>query len=526
MSLVTIISTTFAYLASLPRKGLLEIIETLRKAYKRLHKRNEELEKENEELRKKNEDLLTRLSDLSSSNKKLQEAQVKEKIKSVNKKSNQPSSKQAEWELKGVGNDGKNKRKGRGKKGRKGAGNKAKTKAITREEEPALENCSKCGRDLSEEPVLASTNERIIEDIIALPQKTEVIKVVLKKKYCSVCQTVSTAVSELALPKATWGLNTTVHLLYLWLSMCLPFTRIATYFTTIFGQVVSTAGLCAHVIRVAGIMQPVYEELITDIKKASILHADETGWRVQGKNWWLWVFGTQDTAVYTIDKSRGKDVVHRILGSFFIGVLVVDGWGAYVSLLCEQQSCMAHLLRKIRKLYAAFPKLRSVFKFYVRFRRILKDGQRLQAKRDELGEVTFQRRLAKLHTRLNELLKWRNPNEILAKIIKKVKNQRPRILTFVEHPDVPCHNNFGEYLIRIGVLKRKVSFGSKSAEGAKAYATLLSIYTTCKLRKISFLDFTKQSLKHYIRTGKPMLLSQYIALKNAAKQQEALQKAA
>lgn len=519
MSLPTIISTTLAYLANLPRKGLVEIIDTLRKAYKLLLKENAALKQENEAL-------LTRLSQLESSNKELEKAQVKEKIKSVNKKSNQPSSKQAEWELKGVGNDGKDKRKGRGKKGRKGAGNKPKNKAITKEEKPVLENCSNCGRDLTDQPALGSTNKRIIEDIIALPQKTEVIKIILEKKYCSLCQKVSTATSDLALPKATWGLNTTVHLLYLWLSMCLPFTRIAAYFTAIFSQVVSTAGLCAHVIRVAGIMQPVYEELIEDIKKALILHADETGWRVQGKNWWLWVFGTQDTAVYTIDKSRGKDVVHRILGKFFIGVLVVDGWRSYMSLLCEQQSCMAHLLRKIRKLYAAFPKLRSVLKFYIKFRKILRDGQRLQTKRSEVGEETFQRRLAKLHTRLDDLLKWRNPNEILEQVIKKVKNQRPRILTFVEHPGVPCHNNYGEYLIRIGVLKRKVSFGSKSAKGAEAYATLLSIYTTCKLRKISFLDFTKQSLQHYTRTGTPMLLSQYIANKNDSVQQELLKQAA
>lgn len=526
MSLSTIISTTLSYLGRLPRKGLVEIIATLRKAYKLLLKENEDLKQSKEDLEQKNQALLLRLGQLEKSNKALEKAKSEEKIRAVNKKSNQPSSKQAEWELKGVGNDGKGKRKGRGKKGRKGAGNKPKNKTITKEENPILENCSNCGRNLIEQKPLASKNERIIEDIIALPQKTEVIKVVLEKKYCSFCQRVSTARSNLALPKSTWGLNTTVHLLYLWLSMCLPFTRIAAYFTTIFGQVVSTAGLCAHVIRVAGIMQPVYEELITDIKKAPVLHADETGWRVQGKNWWLWVFGTQDTAVYTIDKSRGKDVVHRILGNFFIGVLVVDGWGAYMSLLCEQQSCMAHLLRKIRKLYKAFPKLRSVLKFYIKFRRILRDGQRLQAKRNELGEKVFQRRLTKLHTRLDDLIQWPKPNEILTQIIKKVKKQRPRILTFVEYPDVPCHNNFGEYLIRIGVLKRKVSFGSKSAKGATAYATLLSIYTTCKLRKISFLDFTKQSLQQYIRTGKPMLLSQYIANRDSESQQEKLNKAA
>jgi len=43
----------------------------------------------------------------------------------------------------------------------------------------------------------------------------------------------------------------------------------------------------------------------------------------------------------------------------------------------------------------------------------------------------------------------------------------------VEHPGVPMHNNYAEYLIRIGVLKRKISGGSVSVEGANAYAVFI-----------------------------------------------------
>jgi len=60
-------------------------------------------------------------------------------------------------------------------------------------------------------------------------------------------------------------------------------------------------------------MKEVYTEILQDIKIGVTLHADETGWRVKGKNWWLWVFGTQDTAYFTIDKSRGSKVVRRVL---------------------------------------------------------------------------------------------------------------------------------------------------------------------------------------------------------------------
>ena len=488
MSFRSIISSTLIYFLGLPKKNLVEIIDQLRKRYALLSSENEALKAEIETLKS---------------------AAKQTKLQQVNAQSNKPSSKQAEWEAKGVGNDGKQKRGRRGKKGRKGAGNKPKEKSPTKHITSKVSQCAKCGNDLRSAAVLPSSKTRIVEDIVDTPLEIEVIAVLQEQKYCKACQKVTTAKTDIALPKSDTGLNTTVHLIYLWISMCLPFTRIASYLVTIFGQNLSTAGLCAQVIRVSKIMNPVYDEILEDVKQSDILHADETGWRVQGKNWWLWVFGSKESAIYTIDKSRGKDVVHRILGSFFMGVLVVDGWRAYMSLLCEQQSCMAHLLRKIRKLYAAFPHLEEVCKFYIKFRRILRDGQRLQAKRVELEPFIFKRRLDKLHLRLDALINWENPNEILEQIIKKVSNQRPRILTFVEHPNVPCHNNYGEYLIRIGVLKRKVSFGSKSAKGAQAYATLLSIYVTCKLRGISFIDFMKQSLKSFVQTGKPLLIKDY-----------------
>jgi transposase len=490
MNIKDILSATYIALAKLSKNKLLKAIQSLREKYLELEEKITNLKEENE---------------------KLKDELKKGKIKSVNKNANKPSSKQAEWDEKGVGNDGKGKkkRKGRGKKPRQGAGNRAKNVEPNRTEKATVDECSLCGKDLTDQAPLESSNERIIEDIPDVVEKPDIIKIEQEKKYCDDCKQVITAKSELALPKADIGLNSTILICYLWVALCLPFTKIQDYLKTFFGLKISTSGLSRHVIRVSKIMKDVYDEILADINNAITLHADETGWRVRGKNWWLWVFGTQDSAYFTVDKSRGSAVVRRVLGEIFLGLLVVDGWSAYFQVICEQQSCMAHLLRKIRKFRDAFPNLTSIVKFYLKLRRILRDGERLQTNRAQLGEKVFQRRLKRLKKRLNDLLDWPNPNDILHEIIKKVKRQQPRILTFVEHPGAPCHNNYGEYLIRIGVLKRKISGGSVSAEGANAYAILLSIYVTCKLRAISFPKYMKESLQHYIRTGRPMLLSTY-----------------
>jgi transposase len=112
---------------------------------------------------------------------------------------------------------------------------------------------------------------------------------------------------------------------------------------------------------------------------------------------------------------------------------------------------------------------------------------------------------------LNKLLAWKKPNVVLKDIIAKVKRQSDYILTFVEYEGVPSHNNYGEYIIKKGVLKRKVSGGSMSEDGVRAYAVLQSISQTCHLRKLSFLVFLTASIIQYIRTGKVLLLSQHEA---------------
>jgi transposase len=487
MGIKELVNIAHALLAAWPKDRLVQAIACLREAYGALQKENEDLRQEVAQLKEK----------LS-----------KEAIGKVNQEANRPSSKQPEWEEKGVGNDGKGKKRGngRGSKPRKGAGNRRKTREPTRTETAEVEACSLCGRDLSDEQPLETTNDRIIEDIPDVPEETEMVLVQQEKK----------AKSDLALPGADIGRNATVLICYLWVAVCMPFPKMQEYLRVFFRLEMSTAGLSRHVIRTASILKEVYEEILRDVNVGVTLFADETGWRVRGKKWWLWVFGTQDAAYFTVDKSRGSTVVRRVLGEIFLGVLVVDGWSAYLSLTCEQQSCMAHLLRKIRKFCAAFPQLKDIARFYIKLRRIIRDGEKLQAEREELGEFVFRRRLKRLEKRLAELLEWPDPDEVLQEIIKKVKRQQPRILTFVEHPEVPCHNNYGEFLIRIGVLKRKISGGSVSAEGANAYAILLSIYVTCKLRNLSFPKYTKASLAHYCRTDKPMSLAAYADSLNPA----------
>ena len=161
---------------------------------------------------------------------KLKEELKQHKINGVNRAANKPSSKQAEWEAKGSGTDqnteDKKKKKKRTTKPRAGAGNKAKQRTPDRTETATVDDCELCGKDLRDKEPLKSSNERLIEDIPDPVEETEVVKIIQEKKYCDDCKAVITAKSELALPGADIGLNASVLVCYLWVALCLPYTKI------------------------------------------------------------------------------------------------------------------------------------------------------------------------------------------------------------------------------------------------------------------------------------------------------------
>jgi len=57
-----------------------------------------------------------------------------------------------------------------------------------------------------------------------------------------------------------------------------------------------------------------FEGIKEAVRTSSYVNIDETGWRVNGRNWWLWVSVTDEAVLYVTDESRGSKVVEGILG--------------------------------------------------------------------------------------------------------------------------------------------------------------------------------------------------------------------
>ena len=99
--------------------------------------------------------------------------------------------------------------------------------------------------------------------------------------------------------------------------------------------------------------------ILERIRGSPVVHADETGWREDGDNGYLWTSSTPGER-YFLRRGRDKAVVDEVLGAEFAGVLVSDFYAAYHHYDGPKQRCRTHLLRGIHDLRKLFPKDRQL----------------------------------------------------------------------------------------------------------------------------------------------------------------------
>jgi len=63
--------------------------------------------------------------------------------------------------------------------------------------------------------------------------------------------------------------------------------KVADLFEVAFGLKVTAGGLCQVDERLAGKAEPVYQELVGEIRRSCVLETDEAGWRVGLLSSWL-----------------------------------------------------------------------------------------------------------------------------------------------------------------------------------------------------------------------------------------------
>src|SRR3954452_1516450 len=132
--------------------------------------------------------------------------------------------------------------------------------------------------------------------------------------------------------------------------------------TALFGQLglkISPAAIARQLQRMGRCLEGQYHRLKLSLRMAGVVHADETGWRTNGKNGYVWTLSNADHTLYHVDRSRGGKVIANLLGKGFgsdgQATLVSDFYSAYQQFKGPQQKCLAHLLRELKESTSARP---------------------------------------------------------------------------------------------------------------------------------------------------------------------------
>jgi transposase len=324
----------------------------------------------------------------------------------------------------------------------------------------------------------------------------------IHRDWCPCCRKHVEPIVPDALPKATLGNRVLVLSAWLHYGLGNTLSQIVEIFNHHLQIKLTDGGLIQMWYRLQAILFGWYLQIQAEAMTSAVLHADETGWRINGKTHWLWCFSTPELTFYMIDRSRGSPALRKFFQQEFQGTLISDFWGAYNAVLCrKRQMCLVHLLRdleyvesykRVDKHWAAFAK---------KLRRLLGDAIRLW-RRDNTAASEFASRRARLDVRLGKLIEspWRHQEA--HRLVKRLRRHRNELFTFLDEADVPFDNNHAERAIRPAVLIRKNSYNNRSRRGADAQAVLMSVYRTLKQRGYHPIETIVDAIESHLTTGK------------------------
>ena len=346
--------------------------------------------------------------------------------------------------------------------------------------EHALESCPQCGAGLS--GGWAQRTREVI-DIPAVPvQATEHVFIARTCPVCEQRRVPKVDLGGVALGKQRLGINLLSLMAALREEGRLPFRTIQWYLRTVHQLRLSVGAIVGAVHQVARKSQPALSRIVDCIRGSPVVHADETGWREDGANGYVWTFGTP-TGRYFLRRGRHKEVVDEALGDGFAGVLVSDFYAAYHHYPGLKQRCWVHLLRDIHDLKTLYPKDRQLARWAAAVHHIYSAAKSFahpQARQRQRVQQQLERKL------LAQCRPYaQDPAAAQGNLCRRIEKHIKELFVFVADPAVPSDNNAAERSLRPLVVSRKISGGTRSEQGTDTKMTLASLFGTWRAQGLN-----------------------------------------
>jgi len=354
--------------------------------------------------------------------------------------------------------------------------------------------CEGCQADLSKQAVVRLVKRQVFD---LPPMQLQVTEHQAEVKVCSCCQHRSRAsFPDEVKASVQYGHNVLAHAVYLNSYHLIPLKRVREWFADCVGQAVSEATIEKAVNRLADKVSPTLDVIYEGLMSASVVHFDETGFRIDDRLAWLHTACTEWLSYYIVHLKRGDEAM------LDAGVLpncrgwaVHDGLKSYFGFETVHHAlCNAHHLRELE---FAIEHYQATW---------AKEMQKLllKMKKHDDEQTVSKHLIRQLETDYDMLIqqgfkafpiqpppphhKGRFAQHPVTNLLIRLRDYREAVLAFLHHPEVPFDNNLAERDLRMMKVKQKISGGFRTWHGAEVFAAVRTYLATARKQGISMLQ--------------------------------------
>lgn len=371
--------------------------------------------------------------------------------------------------------------------------------------------CSGCRADLADAVVVDVVRRQVFD---LPPVRVRVSEHQLLVCRCA-CGTDTTAAAPAGVnAPVQYGPGVAAVAAYLMVGHHIPVKRAARILADLLGVPVSTGWMAGQVARTARGLTGFEQRVREVVTGAPVVHFDETGARVCGRNRWIHVACTAGLTVYHLDDKRAGDALQRMAvlpGMSGRQVAVHDGLKSYLKDCYAgigHALCNAHHLRELTG-WAEFDPDRHAWAGALAD--LLREGKRqvdaaLAAGRHRLDQQVldallagWERAVARGYTANPPPTTGRGRGPILA-LIDRMRGFVTEIWRFADDFNVPFDNNQAERDLRMVKLQPKISGAWRTIQGARDWLRVRSYITTLRKNGIDILTGLRDA-----QTGNPWM---------------------
>lgn len=337
--------------------------------------------------------------------------------------------------------------------------------------------CEHCQTDLSQQAHKLMEVNQITE---LPPAQAEVIEVRQYGVLCPHCGLEQVGRAPLGLEmNRTFGARLESTVVYYRQEQHLSYQRTLETLQNLHGVEISQGGIDQIMQRAGREALKQVGAIQAEIQQSAVVYCDETGSRVEGQNWWQWVFSSAQAVLHVIRFNRSVDVIRDVMDGHQVEVWVSDCLPAQLMAPAQQrQLCLAHQLRNLQALIDHYPK----YAWPLELQQLFRSAIHLHHQRDQLAPPHFQAQVRKLERRCDQLLKRTLRRPQARKLLRRYQKHRQALFVFLQRTDVEPTNNLSERNLRPSVIHRKVIGCFRSGWGARTYAALASVIDTAALK--------------------------------------------